>query len=133
VPWSPDPGDLDAYWNGQVALRARRNAADAGTTEILQINFAPPDAFQLGSYALRGDATGAGQFAIWSGASGEAPEILAWYVTHAKHTGGITITGASSADSMVSGVFAFEGEDRTTHLLRHVRGEFRVRYSSIDP
>ena len=87
VPWSPDPGNLDAYWNGQVVLRARRNAADASTTAILQINFAPPDAFQLGSYALRGDATGAGQFTIWSGASDGTQHILVWYMSHALHTG----------------------------------------------
>jgi hypothetical protein len=47
VPGSPDPGDLDAYWNGQVVLRARRNVADAVTTEILQVNFASSNAFQL--------------------------------------------------------------------------------------
>jgi hypothetical protein len=133
VPWSPDPGVLDAYWNGKVVLRGSRNPANADTSEVLQIVFAPPNAFQLGSYRLRGDAEGAGQFVIWSGVSGEAPQVQAGYVTHAQHTGLITLTGASSTDSLVSGVFAFIGEDRLTHLLRHVRGEFRVRYSSIDP
>jgi hypothetical protein len=124
VPWSPDPGVLDAYWNGKVVLRGSRNPANADTPEVLQIVFAPPNAFQLGA---------AGQFVIWSGVSGEAPQVQAWYVTHAQHTGLITLTGASSTDSLVSGVFAFIGEDRMTHLLRHVREEFRVRYSSIDP
>jgi hypothetical protein len=65
VPWSPDPGVLDAYWNGKVVLRGSRNPANADTSEVLQIVFAPPNAFQLGA---------AGQFVIWSGVSGEAPQ-----------------------------------------------------------
>ena len=41
------------------------------------------------------------------------------------------MTGANAADSLMSGVFAFEAEDRLTHEVRQFRGEFRVRSTSI--
>jgi hypothetical protein len=130
VPWSPDSDDFSAYVEGStVILTARRNPETASTTEQLLIVFTTSNAFRLSSYALRGDSTGGGQFAIHT----HNPEELAeWYVTHAEHTGSVTITGANSGDSVVSGLVAFEGEDRTTHDVRHLRGQFRVQYTSIE-
>ncbi|HEU5040368.1 MAG TPA: hypothetical protein VFT84_06090 [Gemmatimonadales bacterium] len=126
-------GGSRSYVNPQVILRARWSAPDGGRDEILQINFAPPDAFHPATYTLVGDATGAGQFSIWFYTTNETPDSLQWYVTHDQYTGAITITGASAADSTVSGIFSFAAEERITHVVRYLRGEFRVRYSSIEP
>jgi hypothetical protein len=130
VQWLPDQVDPFLDPAGLVTLRARRNTDDGGS-EILNIFLLTSDAFSLASYRLDGDDPGesAAQFAQWAGPS-DSPDLLAWFVTSGTHTGALRITGANTADSVVSGVFAFEGEDRLTHEVRQFRGEFRVRYTT---
>jgi hypothetical protein len=52
------------------------------------------------------------------------------YSTGEEHTGTLRIAGANTTDSVVSGVFAFDGENALTSEVRQFRGEFRVRYTT---
>ncbi len=117
-PWSPDY--LIAFAGADlVNLQARRHMDD-GRDEQFTFYLITSDAFKPTNYRLDGDEPGesSAQFA-------EFPEVpdsdsLLWFVTSGAHTGKLRITEANTADSVVSGVFAFEAEDRLTHAVRQV-------------
>jgi hypothetical protein len=99
---------------------------------MLRIEFATSDAFRLATYRWSADNTGFAQFITSFTAPGGSPlDSGVAYTTDAQPIGSITLTGAEVTDSVVSGVFAFEGVDRATVQARRFRGEFRVRYNQL--
>jgi hypothetical protein len=128
VPWSPD--DFIAYAGADlVNLQARRHTDD-GRDEQFIFYLITSDAFKLTNYRLDGDEPGESSAQFSEFPEVPDPDSLLWFVTSGAHTGMLRITGANTADSVVSGVFAFEAEDRLTHAVRQFRGEFRVRYTA---
>jgi len=127
-PWSPDPGDALAAVVGPdlVSLQAHRDLGDGGS-EMLSIVLVTSEPFRLANYRLAGHASFA-QLVLSS-----PLDSLVFFTTGAAHPGSLSITGANSTDSVVSGLFAFEGYDRSSGEVRLVRGQFRVRYQGIGP
>jgi hypothetical protein len=126
-PWSPDPLDAFAAVVGPdvVSLQAHRNLGDGGS-EMLYILLVTSAPFRLGTYRLAGHTSFA-QLILSS------PANRLVFVTDAAHLGSFSITGANSTDSVVSGVFAFSGQDRSSGEVRQVQGRFRVRYEATGP
>ncbi len=128
VPWSPDPDDAFAALVGPdlVSLQARRNLGD-GSSEMLDIVIVTSDPFRLTGYRLAGHASFAQLVLPYP------PDSLVFFVTDAAHVGSLSITAANTTDSVVSGVFAFSGQDRSSGEVRQVQGQFRVRYEATGP
>jgi hypothetical protein len=134
-PWFPDdlvallspPDDLTGQ--AVVILQARR-ATEAGGSETLSINLFTPDPFSLRSYPL--DTGGAGEAAGFFQQIPSPADAEVFYSTGVEHTGVLRITGANTTDSVVSGVFGFDGKNAVTGEVREFRGEFRVRYTTGD-